>query len=485
MIPNVRETPELDTIYAYDATGPAWSSNLISVHRWAWFSVSGSTPAAGDMMYFGGDDIFHSIAFNIDDADLQPNITVEYSQGGAAGNAISTTTHMLESSDFKAYNGGLLFQWEGASDWAKDTVNGDNKYWIRFNIVSGSFAALSYHDEWPVFQPSEPYVELSSASLKGDLPALIMSRLRRILPMNTTSYVSDIYIGLKSTGLDNFFSRFNAGGDNPTGVTTAYGTDTSAVADPLAPHGDKATITFATTQSFNSGNPRVKFTLSGTTFGDISDFYGTYRAFARAEQTAGSAEDVELRLDISARFSFIGEAVPMKGTSGLEIVDLGTVSLFPQRIVGSDEIRGFDNLGIRVDAKSNNGTTPSVDIHDLILIPIDELAIHLSTDDTDSLAVKWNYVEADSGVIRYPGALRGYYNFAFSGSGGGLGYAPLSSWQLLGEPPRIQPERKARLYFLFADHVNNADTLSNNEMGQILNLYPHQLYRALMGDELA
>lgn len=470
-IPNCAETQELDTIYAYDASAVAFSANRINSSYWAWFSVSGAVPAVGDIMYFGGDEPFHSFVVNVDGDTFNPAVTIEYSTGGGAWTALGST-YWLQS-DFQDLIGPFMFCWSGSATWAKDVINGSNKYWIRVTLI-GAAGNADYHSGYPAFQPTEPYLEIGTESLKGDIPAMLMMRLIKMIPSSTDSYISDVHAGFKSAGLDSFISRFNAGGDNPAYVATAYFTDTSQVADPTSPHGDKATITFATNAT---GVLRMTFTIDAGVV-DISDFEGTYRVFARCKQTGGNAGDTEIQFYLTyggARFD--GKYVPLTGTTEKELVDLGTVSIFPLRSIGSDEAPD-SNIGFGINALSNNGATPNLEIDDLILIPTDELAMWASVDSVQNSLNLTDYIQIDAGVIRNPSVIFGDFVVAT------LKYSPSASWQMRGEHPRIEPRRRGRLYFVLSEHSYSPDTSSVQAMGLLANIYPHYLYRLMIGDDL-
>jgi hypothetical protein len=473
LIPNALALTGLDTFYIYDASGPAFSANLIDSLRWGWWSKDGAVPAAGDIMYFGSDEPFHSIAFSKDTGQMSPTLFVEYSIGGAAWTNLPN--HLLLGTDFDDYSGPMLLKFAGDATWAKDTINGDLKYWIRIRLAGLTFVSQAYHDGFQVFQPEAPYIELSSKNLTGDRAALIMARFFKLRPTELLAEISDIYAGFKSTGLTYFTSRYNAGGDNPAWITTNYGADTSAVADPVAPNGNKAVCTFATQAGYGVG-PRVQSLILAAS-ADITDYEGTYRVFCRAKQSGGVAGDVELRSVLSGASLIYGNSVPMKGNSSVELVDLGTFSIFSLRTIGEDEAALTTNISFGVDAKSNNGATPNVEIHDVILLPIDELAVHLSTDSTLQLLDEEGYVQADSGVIRIPGSISGEFLFD------SWEFAPAGTWQTLGEPIQLQPGRRGRLYFLMSDHAYTTTTASRLDMGLKLVMYAHQLFRMMIGDQ--
>jgi hypothetical protein len=472
LLSNYRDSTVLTHIYNEDNSATGFSDNLVYEPSFDYFVVSGSTPAINDAIYFGSDNPFFSLAFNFITSGLfSPDERYEYSQGGAAWAQIGIASPWGAGGSAGDDTGLYIFSWEGASDWATDTVNGQTKYWIRVRInsaPSGSFVPPAQGDNI-VYIPNDVYFELNEAQIHGDVAALTYMTLYS-QSLEGAEDITRVIAGVKNNVNGNFTSRLNAGGDNPAIWTEAYGTDTTQTADPQAPGGNNATCTFATNQSMID---RVTFNLLSPDADEAADYEGTYRIYLRCQQVGGSAGDVSVRLENQPNLvEILGETIKLPAVGKLIIVDLGEFSLRP---LGYFDTEAVDSRFVFiVQAQSDNGTTPNLEVYDLILIPIDEVVVSASWTGTIASSIdRMNSLNIDSGIYR---------EAAFSGNwpSSETTYTVKVPWEVRGALPEIEPRRKLQLHFLFWGD-DSGDPISECGMGFNTRIYVHERWYRLRG----
>jgi hypothetical protein len=309
-------------------------------------------------------------------------------------------------------------------------------------------------------------MDFPADSIHGDHPALALLKYGVLDP---TTNVSWVVMGAKSRGLDTFASILNAGGDNPFGWSESLGTDTSQTAVTGIPTEKKGRCTFATDQTLV---PRLKFISPGN---EVSaDYEGAYRVFLWCRQDGGNAGDVSVRVDIVSGITVVGEAIPLTRTTNIELLDCGRFEVLAPKLRGSEG--NIADLEIWVEAQSDNGTTPNLDVYHLILIPVDEWAMAASWQGLDNQEISFfSSLQVDAGVVR-KGATRNYYNQNSNYS------TPLVLWASKGRLPELQQGRNTRIFFLTQDWdaANGIEVPSWGAAG-LVQLYTQARWKHLRG----
>ncbi len=470
-VSNFRHTDVLSHIFNEDISATGFSSNLIDIPNFTYYEVSGSTPATGDNVYFGGAEPFYHVILNIGVAAVTSGLSIQPQYwNGAAWTNFDTG---FDDSDFNNL-GHTAILFPGASDWATVAVNGQTKYWVRLQIASLTTWTTSPEQKNEiVYTPNDTYFEINESQVNGDVPAIVLERLLNYISDNTGNGMTWITFGMKTRSLDTanvFSSRFNAGGDNVLGLAS-YSTDTAQTADNEAPGGNNATTTFSSNQSLV-----LRFDVGGFS---QDAFEGTYRAYLRAKQVGGVAGDVSVQLQIRAAVTIKGEVIPLKqADQGFEIIDLGQFS-FRQYGILADEGGIGNSVSLDIHAKSDNGTTPNLECWDIIMIPIDEFAMTVSWSSRTNQGLLLNEgVQIDNGILR-----KRTLEFDFLHPADVLALTPVSEWETRGKLPLVEPLRKTQVYFLMGGDNSSAILESTNGMGLGINLYLHERWISLRGSD--
>ena len=235
--------------------------------------------------------------------------------------------------------------------------------------------------------------------------------------------------------------------------------------------------------------PRVRFTGD-----DILDSWvGEYRAFIRAQQIGGAAEDTSLLL--RTFISGYGDDDPHIDTAekdfaafddGFEVLDMGIIRIPFARPRAGDVLTGVDVV-FEIHAARATGSS-TLKIYDLILIPVDEWVVGLddpiSDIDTGSSALRGAAaIDVDGGVIAYRTA-------KVQKIGGE--WILSENWARMGKSPTLPDVgSKHRLYFLI---LNYEDVDASGEFGQApffgspgaqvdFEIYGHMNYLFLRGSD--
>ena len=474
-VSNFRHTNTISHIFMEDNSLGAFSANLFEEPTFPFFEVSGSTPAEDDAAYFGGASPHFAVALNIITAAQITNATfvLEYWNGAwtiFAGN--SPSLNSLLTGEI----GVGIVRFDGASDWVANLVNGQTNFWFRVRIIAVfSWTTSPVQGNQIVYTPNDTYYELNNVQVHGDRPALLLERLRNYGSDDNLSFIN---MGMKTRGLINFTSRLNFGGDNPALWSETYLTDTAQTADPTAPGGNNATCDFATDQTLT---PRAIVTISGAGSGAvIADFEGIYKIYLRAKQLNGSAGDVSVRLSISRGTGVIGEIIPLRQTDeDIELIDLGTFPIYNDGVLG-DEIESDQLFALNLAASSSNGTTPNLELHDFVLIPIDEKDGSMTifgVGGAQKMGVGEGY-SVDSGLLREDSNL--FTQVDQSDKTVNI----QGSVQSRGALPRIKPRRPTRIYFVFGTTNTTTNVIeSTQSLGVGAELFLHELWLTGRGDD--
>lgn len=473
-IANHRDTNALTHVYNFDTSLSAFSSNLIASTNFDYYAVSGSTPASGDIVYFGSTSgPFRQVICYIGTASNPATSSVAWEiWTGAAwvGSIVKVPVNPV----FGAAAGNFPIYIDTPTGWATTAINGVTAYWIRVRLTaSPAWTTNPRQGAQVVYNPRENYVSVAATQLNGDVDSLGLIAYKKYVQVNND--IRWMAIGLKSRGLTNFVSNLNWGGNNPAEWTVSAGTDTSTTADIESPSGTRATCTFATNQTLVE---RIRIT-NGTA-ASSADYEGTYHVYARVQQTGGSAGDVSIRIGVTITngIGFSTATVPLTAVSGgIELISLGRITIIaPRLILGTESSNGFY---IQLDAKAVSAT-PDLRLYDIILIPVDEWSIVPSHAGLSGQQV-YDYgsgLDVDNGLLRW--------GVTQKGPDGATPPEPnrvISQWESRGQLPLFPPDKAFRLYFLMSDNATAGTYLAPLHHGGSIKLYAHQRWVFMRGNE--
>lgn len=239
-----------------------------------------------------------------------------------------------------------------------DWVSGDAMYgrtptaigkFIEFDWT-GAFSAN--HDpttEVNIFTANKPYIDINN--IVGDIPALCKIRVFNVSDDENNT-----------TGLN--FSRCIIGSKNNNNFLGFLNADNLHI---------KPGITVTSTGSFNTySRSHTGVTADNSVTWSINDgiakdFYGTYRVFARLDQSAGVDTTY---FNVSANFGeeldiFTSRNVYLKTTNEFQLLDFGSLTI-------SNDNKTPQELNITLNVNDKTGT---LRIYDLILIPTDNYSV--------------------------------------------------------------------------------------------------------------
>ena len=486
----------LTHIFNFDDSLAAFSANLITAPAdFDYFAVSGSTPATGDIVYFGSTDAsFHHVVLDIDVSGAGNAVTrweyyngsftaltlgTQYALYPLAGGAFWTSTTADDVRSIHISN---------VNDWVKTTINGVNAYWIRSIITSGTFSTSPHQAIDVVYAQKNNYIEIPSTAIDGDLPPFLLQSFGSIegdpsltAPNFTTP--SRIIVGARSRGLEKFEANIALASGVQTGFSQTLGTDASNVTtDPDGPKASHVAVSFGTETLVE----RVAQALPDT----IASWEGTFRVFLRCQQIGGADGDLSVQVkgvmipgNIDTAFSTTETVDLQTQDAGLELVDLGSIRLPKTTLVASDATAGA-NVEIQVWARRNTGSS-TLELFDVTLMPIDEwTAAYNSPVDTidavgSSLGLDAN-LEVDAGVVK----TRILKTFNSDGSLPLANNPPTAGWELHGQYPMLEPSKQYRFYFIVM-HYNGAfgtlPFIAPLGSGLTFELRAHNRYKILRG----
>lgn len=490
MVLNFMDNHSIDTIKVAD--GAVFGANLFG--NAGLIDLFPAAPAVNDAIYFGSDEVFFNLSFWLATAAVYVGVTFvwEYSDGAAGWPdlVLGDDLTLYPDDDIWSRTGLAAANFQVGTAWAKETVDGGNKFWIRCRIsaIATSFTTPPANNLYPIYNQRNPYISIPAAALGGDAPPYCLLRMKSPEGGDDDeafANISKILVGSKSRNLDTFYSHLNAGNDgNPAGVAVTYGTDTSAVADDGSPGGDHAAITFATEIAMDM---RVRFTLTDL----AASYVGEYRPFLRVAGAGTFDGKVQLviRLDSTSDYAskLIGPEIDIASDEGFEVVDLwplDKVSIPFGRFLSDDDLTGAD-LIFEIWASRDAGTG-TLNIKDFILIPIDEWSSEYNDPVTDiefgSSALRGlRLLDDDGGIIFDRTMMR------ILSAWDGVAW-PAETWSRQGLPLKLDPAAEHRLYFLM-EHYNATGEWAGPPMAAkppcqlAVSLYAQAVYFNLRGDD--
>lgn len=466
---------EANLTHVYVDDGGVFGSNLMDATNTFNLLPSGG-PVANDAVYFGitttvNDSApFTSLVFDLEATTYTGTWVWEYWNGSA------WATLTTERSSHE--NGGGAYFWESGiektvwiapSNWAANTVNGVLAWWVRLRIsVAGTGTTPPRQKNRSIYTVSWNFIEIERDQVPGDIPALIQMQLRAFGP-DGYEVNNGLIVGLRSYARGAAFQAYlnPASHNNPDGLTvTASAGVTLGIINAQAPCGAVAQSVDAST----AFNQRVAFTFAGTL---SRQYYGTHRAFVRAKTTDSTNSKLRLKIhDDDDKVWYLGEAARFSTSNLYEVLDLGVVNFFSAQL---DITEGIE-LTIEVEFGNDDGTG-TIDMIDLILMPVDEWACEINGGSENTLSVAAyfdSYGEIES--ARYPRIpIRSLLWLQ-------TGYILRTLSTISSGQASLQPNSRQRLWFL--PRVINESAAGQNPAGLLgVGIKRSSRYLTLRGDE--
>jgi hypothetical protein len=289
---------------------------------------------------------------------------------GAAPDTLDDNTVMLSEPGVTSTG------WHAPVDWVTTAVNGTTAYWVRarFDTPGGAGTMTQpVQQHRPVYSVVWPCVEVVADDVGGDVPLLARIQVE-CAHDDWMFYVLHAAVRSLSRGEDFTPYLLAADEQNPAGVTVTpqaagVGTVQAQVDAPAGRAVRFLNLPAATTDY-------VTFSLDDNL---CPQWEGTYHAFARCWQTAGTTSKVRLYLttgtrDAGAAFTALWQGgysayiTPNLVTAGNHsLIDLGRITLPP-----GQPGMGYNLVDVRLNVQNTDAGNVTVWVSDLILMPVDE-----------------------------------------------------------------------------------------------------------------
>lgn len=368
-VANKNNRAQLTDVYYYDASGPAWSGNLIGAATP--FDFLPATPANGDIVYFGINTTvsdsgpFCSLVFDITTGAVDvTTINWEYYNGAWT----AFTTDMQDNTNEFANTGVHSVHWQQFGDWTTVAVNGITGYWVRARVAGvGGAPAAPQQGNRDIYTIAWSYIDIDHEQIKGDLPALA-----RIILTNQSDEVDGdcdlranrFVIGSRTLDRGDDFNAYLNFSDeqNPSGVTVAVAGESAFATDLTTPSGRRVTFTSDAEET----KVQITVTLDSTI---APDYLGEYRAFIRYKYNTGNANETAFRLKTTpgpGNLTGASDWFWPQDNLDWQTADLGIV-----RIPYRTPTDSYGTITFEVECYTEDAAKV-VYFYDMVLIPVDE-----------------------------------------------------------------------------------------------------------------
>lgn len=348
----------------------------------------------GDITYFGSDTSemiggpFNSLIFDV--ATVATGVGYlgewQYRTDGAAWAALDVIDYTdLTQTGTRSWtaSGVNNISWLQPDDWDADfDVNGIEAYWVRFEIT-GAATAIPTQQNRDIYTVNWSYITIPDDSTGGNLDSIIKESLRHVSEQESSNdsddeeytYTQRVVVGLRTMERGESFRAFVnlmwPDTHNQTSIeVSAEVADMSCSVDSEAPSGWSALY-----------NPGVQRDLADEVYIDFhgvsADAYvGRFHIFLRCKQTGGDVGDIGIRLgsaltEIGYPGTYYGKTLYTQTEDpAWELVDLGEFTLPPVDISQLEEV-DEQQLVIQL---SNAAGSATLNLYDLVFIPVDEWA---------------------------------------------------------------------------------------------------------------
>lgn len=361
-------------VWRFDSSAATYTDlNLLTVP----FALFAAPVQANDILYFGADRPFDNIIFDLIGGQGYSG-DWEFWDGAWTAITPATTPSWLRDSTADLINAGVgSVTWATLTGWTTTSVNGTTAYWVRFNVTSVSSPTSAQQDNRLIYSQRLPYIEVGEATIGGDIPALLRMTVRNEWHTDDISgtvgvgaRTGDLFIASRSVWRGGQFSPYLNASDvhEHFGLTVAVGTDTVFAADIGAPTGRVARYSGGAGSSYTT---ILTFTLDDAA---ARQYLGRFVPILRVTVTNASGSHTQVRLAIRA-----GREIYSNVFNNGPTVFFGSVYAawpFDPVTLGSSPIPAADEtyqeFVIEVQVAEQGTATHTIDIIDLILLPIDE-----------------------------------------------------------------------------------------------------------------
>lgn len=341
-----------------------FSDNLLN-HGFPFNLFKGGSVA--NITYFGADSTIpdnsnlpSALFMSLSNADITGiDVTWQYWNGAAwtaftdfGGNGVLGISSM---GIFR--NGPVNYEFNALTSPAVTTVNGVLGWWIR--AVPGAWLGTGYVQavDFNPYFPNKPFVKIPAAGLRSEMPLIADLRFAPLGPNGEVQSFSRFAIATRSVSRGANFNPiipFTSKGQE-TGINLSLNALTY-VADLTAPSGEKA--------NFNSIQSGISISLSSPL---TAQYNGRFRAIVRVKQNGGAVGDITSTFTAGpGAVVYPGALIPAIGVNAF--FDYGIVSI-PGFDIEPGEYTSTLTMFVGFARSTGAGT---MDVFDLILIPVDE-----------------------------------------------------------------------------------------------------------------
>lgn len=457
---NEQGIARLEYIFRFDASTATYVDLLQSVLP---YSILPSPPAAGDIVYFGTAYPFGNLVF-----DLLSSVGVtghwEYWNGAwTTLPALATPGYIRDNTNTFLNPGVGSVVWGQPSDWATTTVNGvAGLYWVRFIVDSVSSPTAPQQQNRQIYTQTAPYIEVDGDEVGGDIEAILRMLVRNDWHDEDNALLASRTINLhvarwpveRGSQFTPFINLTDVVGDPSQaqpGISVAAGVDTVFANDSEASTGRKLRYSGGASASSFETVATISFDPAMT-----RQYLGRFRPMLRTTTTNQTGSHTQVRLKVIAG----REVYSSTFVNGPTVYRLGPFALFtfepitlgPSLVLRDGET--FHKFTIEIQVKELGTAAHTVDMYDLILLPVDDWYAELDAAG-DIILAENDYapgytqllVDSVTNPKRQIRAVSTRQDFE---------YALVGTWLVRAPGPlTIEPNKRTR-FFIFSAAGNNA-----------------------------
>ena len=247
------------------------------------------------------------------------------------------------------------------------TVNGVLAFWVRWVPTGSAFGGYIQAYDYHPYYPNKPFVTVPDSGLASELALLAEYRVAPITAVGSSDIDEKFTLALRSVDRG---ARFN-----PVIPFTRNGQEAEiAISTAMAYQADYNVPSFESLSFIPiTGNPvDINVTISAPL---AIQYIGRYRLLLRVRQNAGAIGDIVARMSVSP-FPYVYIGQRLSALNVFSYFDFGIVAL-PGYTTMIDEAIGSIKIVFTLVRTTGAAT---MDIYDMVLLPVDEFAAVLSLD---------------------------------------------------------------------------------------------------------
>ena len=253
---------------------------------------------------------------------------------------------------------------------SSDLTTSDLYYVFRLNLFSVNNATnIPVQGNVSFYAISRSYIDLTHSP--GSIPSLLKIEIENISGTETGDRRTDrVIVGSRSLSRGEDFVPFLPF-SNVIHHNTLFMTTYHQNANMSWQYGLTYTLAYSSwsAQAANTSfTPLLRVLVSNK---HATQYRGTFRVFVRGQVTSGSANDIAIRAGFAAGYNYsytYTDYDSFKSITDWELLDLGIVS------IPSGDSDGISQLKIQVEGKNSSGSIRTVNLYDVVLMPVDEWA---------------------------------------------------------------------------------------------------------------